>query len=128
MTEEPSTVRIDRWLWAARFYKTRSLASAAVRGGRVHLNGVRVKPARAVAVGDRLEINRDEWRKEVIITGVRNQRGSATMAATMYDETEDSVARRKLTAEGRRSQRAAAPRQRPDKRARRKLRQLSRGD
>lgn len=123
-----ATVRLDRWLWAARFYKTRSLAAAAVRGGRVQINGSRTKPSRAVRVGDRLGINRDAWRKEVVVTALVEQRGSATLAATLYEETAQSIERRKLEAEARRGQRAAAPRGRPDKRARRQLRNLARGD
>lgn len=119
-------VRIDRWLWAARLYKTRSLAAAAVRGGRVQLNGARVKPARAVAIGDRVRVNRDEWRKEIIVLGLSDRRGPAREAVLLYEETADSVARRALEAEGRKAQRAAAPAGRPDKRARRELRGLRR--
>ena len=126
--EDAAPTRIDRWLWAARLYKTRSMAAAAVRGGRVHLNGARVKPSRAVAPGDTIRINRDEWRMEVIVRGLSDRRGPARVAVNLYEETEASIEQRALEREGRRAQRAAAPPKRPDKKARRELRRLSRGD
>lgn len=126
--EPDAAVRLDRWLWAARLYKTRSLASAAVRGGRVHLNGARVKPARAVAVGDTIRVNRDEWKKELIVRALSERRGPARDASALYEETAASIERRALEREGQRAQRAAAPPVRPDKRARRQLRRLSRGE
>ncbi len=120
--------RIDRWLWAARLYKTRSMAATAVRGGRVQLNGARVKPSRAVAPGDNIRINRDEWRMELIVRALSERRGPAPVAARLYEETAASIERRALEREGRRAQRAAAPPTRPDKKARRQLRRLSRGE
>ena len=80
-------VRIDRWLWAARFFKTRSAATDAVAGGHVQVGGERVKPAKEVKVGDTLEIRRGEVRWTVVVTGVADRRGSASVAAGLYEET-----------------------------------------
>ena len=87
-------VRIDKWLWAARFFKTRSLATDAVGGGRVHVNGVRVKPAREVRVSDTVEVTVGDMRWTVVVRGVAERRGSATVAATLYEETDQSRADR----------------------------------
>ena len=87
-------VRVDKWLWAARFCKTRSAATDAVAGGRVHVNGVAVKPSRELAVGDRLEISLGQQRWTVVVTGLADRRGSATVAQTLYEETPDSLAER----------------------------------
>src|SRR5512135_1136 len=94
MHEDSDRVRVDKWLWAARFFKTRSLATEAVLGGHVHVGGERVKPAKEVRVGDRLEIRRGEERVAVVVTGVADRRGSASVAATLYEETAESVAAR----------------------------------
>jgi ribosome-associated heat shock protein Hsp15 len=119
-------LRIDKWLWCARFFKSRSQATAAVAGGLVHVNGERVKPSRAVHVDDRLEITRDEQRFEVVIRGLPLRRGPAAEARTHYVETEASVAAREQQRE--RSRLAPpAPDGRPDKHARRLLRDLRRG-
>jgi ribosome-associated heat shock protein Hsp15 len=116
-------VRIDRWLWAARFYKSRSLAADAVAGGRVHLNGERVKPAKEVRVEDRLEVTMGVERRQVIVTGLAERRGSATVAATLYRETADSLERRTQQALGRRLAQplGADLGARPTKQARRRL-------
>ncbi|MGN6388571.1 MAG: RNA-binding S4 domain-containing protein [Burkholderiaceae bacterium] len=116
-------VRIDKWLWAARFFKTRSLATDAVEAGRVRWNEDRVKPARAVKAGDRLLIDNGSTEWEVIVTGVADKRGSAAVAQTLYAETPQSVARRAAAAEARRLYRepAAAIKGRPTKRDRRLL-------
>ena len=91
-------VRIDKWLWAARFYKTRSLATEAVLGGRVHVGGVRVKPSRDVKLGETVEITQGPVRRVVEITGLADRRGSATVAATLYTETPESIAAREEAA------------------------------
>jgi len=123
---ETEGLRIDKWLWCARFYKSRSQATAAVAGGLVHVNGERVKPSRAVHVDDRIEITRDELRFEVVIRGLPVRRGPAPEARTYYVETEASVAAREQQRE--RSRLAPpAPVGRPDKHARRMLRDLRRG-
>jgi ribosome-associated heat shock protein Hsp15 len=92
------TVRIDKWLWAARFFKTRALATEAVLGGHVHLNGARVKPAKDVHAGDTLaiRIGTTEW--TVVVAGVADKRGPAKVAQELYDETEESRAARERQA------------------------------
>ena len=87
-------VRVDKWLWAARFFKTRSLATEAVLGGRVHVNGLRVKPAKEIQVGDTVEITIDALRRTVIVAALNDRRGPASLAATLYEETEESIAAR----------------------------------
>ena len=118
--------RVDRWLWAARFFKTRSLAKAAVEGGRAHVNGARVKAARSVQVGDTLTISRGHEEREVIVTGITTRRGSATEAAKLYRETDESVQRRTERDALRRMERAGlkVPRTRPTTRQRRQLAEL----
>lgn len=89
-----TNVRIDKWLWAARFFKTRSLATDAVDRGRVRLDGDAIKPARAVKMGDKLTIDNGSNAWEVVVTGISNTRGSATIAATLYEETALSIEKR----------------------------------
>jgi len=119
-------VRIDKWLWAARFYKTRSIAAHAVSGGKVHLAGSRVKPARTVKVGDRLEINRNglTWQIEVLVLSA--QRGPASVAQTLYQESEESIQKREAVTEQFQLASASTPRPqgKPDKKSRRQLRSL----
>jgi ribosome-associated heat shock protein Hsp15 len=116
-------VRIDKWLWAARFFKTRSLATDAVAGGRVHMDGQRVKPAKDVRVGDRLEITIGEVTFAVEVLGLADKRGPASKAQALYSESEESRARR----EHQRELRRMAPplghdlQGRPSKRDRRRL-------
>ena len=116
--------RIDKWLWAARFFKTRSLAQTAVRGGHVEVNGQACKPARSVRAGDQLTIQKGELRFEIEVLGVSDRRGSATVAQTLYAESEASIQRREARAEQRRLEREqGSPRsRRPDKRERRRIR------
>ncbi len=95
-------VRIDKWLWAARFFKTRSLATDAVDTGRVRLDGERIKPAKAVRLGDKLTVDNGSDRWEVVVTGISESRGNATIARTLYQETNDSIARRDNESEARR--------------------------
>jgi ribosome-associated heat shock protein Hsp15 len=89
-----SGVRIDKWLWAARFFKTRGAATEAVVGGRVRVNDERVKPAKEVSVGDTVEVRVAELQRTVVVRGLAEKRGPATVAATLYDETPESVERR----------------------------------
>lgn len=91
-------VRVDKWLWAARFYRTRGLATEAVLGGRVHVNGVRVKPAKEVRVGDTVEASIGTVRRTVRVTGLGEKRGPATTAAGLYEETPESLAARERQA------------------------------
>lgn len=118
-----TSIRIDKWLWAARFFKTRSIATDAVDGAKVRLNGERVKPARSVKVGDRLEIDNGSTEWEVIVQGVADKRGSAAIAQTLYSETDRSVAERKKKADQRKFFREPSDtiKGRPTKRDRRLL-------
>jgi ribosome-associated heat shock protein Hsp15 len=121
-------VRIDKWLWAARFFKTRSLATEAVLGGRVHVNEARVKPSKDVHVGDVVVVTSGALRKTVHVTGVAERRGSAQVAATLYTETPESIAAREQFVLERRLARplGADLGARPTKLARRRLDALRR--
>lgn len=127
MTAIEEAVRLDKWLWAARFFKTRALASSAVTGGKVHLAGNRIKPSRKVKLDDCFEVQRGYERFEVIVTGLSERRGSAKDAQDLYRETEDSVARRVADAEKRKLAMMQRPQtsSRPDKKQRRKIRQFN---
>src|SRR3954452_7753601 len=116
-------VRLDKWLWAARFFKSRGLATEAVTGGRVHLNEARVKPSKDVRVGNTVEVTIGEVQRTVVVTGVSDKRGPAAFAATLYEETPESVAAREQLARERRLARApgADAGARPTKQARRRL-------
>lgn len=121
--EARSGLRIDKWLWCARFFKSRSLATDAVAGGRVHVNGERVKPSRTLQRNDRLLITREEMRIEVIVLSMPVRRGPAVEASTHYEETPASIAARQTRREFARLV-APAPDGRPDKHDRRALREL----
>ena len=97
------SVRIDKWLWAARFFKTRTLAQDAVAGGRIRMNGDRVKPAKDVKPGDAVEIRIGEHDWSVQVTALADRRGSAELARTLYAETPDSIARRAALAADRKA-------------------------
>jgi len=120
---ESGRVRLDKWLWASRFFKTRALATEAVEGGKVHVNGDRVKAARAVKLGDRLEIRRGAEVMEVRVLALSEHRGPAATAQALYEESADSQARREAQAEQRRMLGASMPRTagRPEKRDRRRI-------
>jgi ribosome-associated heat shock protein Hsp15 len=113
-------MRVDRWLWTARLFKTRALAAEAVKGGRVHVDGVAVKPSREVGPGDELEITIEAVRRTVIVRGAAERRVSAAAAASLYDETEASLAERKRQAELRRLSGPTDLGGRPTKRDRRR--------
>lgn len=114
-------VRLDRWLWAARFFKTRQLATAAVAGGKVQVDGVRAKPGRRVRPGNLVRIHRGSTEMEVQIVRLSQRRGPASEAQDLYEETEASRAARERPRAG---IRAPGPAARPDKRDRRQLRRL----
>jgi ribosome-associated heat shock protein Hsp15 len=120
---ESAKLRIDKWLWAARFYRTRSLAAAAVEAGQVRVDGERVKPARAMREGDRVAVRRDGLVWDVVVTALSERRGSASDAAKLYSETAASVSVRDEEIARRRAAAATAPRfdGRPTKRERRRL-------
>ena len=114
-------MRIDRWLWTARLSKTRAQAAEAVKGGRVHINGVAVKPSREVKVGDELELTLGRDRRTVIVRGAAERRVSAAEVAKLYDETEESVAARERHVELRRLTAPVDLGGRPTKRDRRRF-------
>jgi ribosome-associated heat shock protein Hsp15 len=120
-------VRIDKWLWAARFFKTRSLATDAVDNGKVRLDGERIKPARAVKIDDLLTIDNGAETWEVTVLGISDKRGAAPVARLLYQETEASVARRGNDAEARKLYREPGSmiKGRPTKRDRRALSKAS---
>lgn len=115
--------RIDKWLWAARFFKTRSLANAAVDGGKVHINGQRVKPAKDVKPGDTVRIGIGTATWTVVVRALSERRGPASVAQQLYEETEASRAAREAQREQARlaSEPGAAIRGRPTKRDRRRI-------
>jgi ribosome-associated heat shock protein Hsp15 len=124
------SIRIDKWLWAARFFKTRAAATEAVLGGRVRLNGERVKPSKDVRHADVVEVRLGEMRWTVAVHGVAEKRGSARVAATLYAETSESIAERKRAADERRLSRppgADLSGPRPTKQDRRRFEALRRG-
>ena len=118
-------VRVDKWLWAARFFKTRARAKEAIDGGKVDINGTRAKPSKELQIGDELSITQGWDEKVVVVDGLSDRRGSATIAQTLYSETEDSIARREMIAEQRRAAggqvRSAG---RPSKKDRRQIHQF----
>ncbi|MEX0382104.1 S4 domain-containing protein [Spiribacter sp. 1M153] len=123
------SVRLDRWLWAARFFKTRRLAVDAIKGGKVDVDGVRAKPARAVRAGNRLLIRKGPQTFEVDVEGLAEQRGPAPQAQALYTETEASVRARERQRDELRAAAAAQPRpdHRPDRRDRQRLAAFKRG-
>jgi ribosome-associated heat shock protein Hsp15 len=94
MSEPQERVRIDRWLWAARFYKTRSLATAAVNGGKVEVNGERAKPARLIRLGDAVSVRQPPFEWQLLVRGLAERRGPASVAQGLYEETPESRAAR----------------------------------
>ena len=118
-------MRIDKWLWAARFYRTRTLAKEAIESGRVHYGGSRVKTSKEIAVGDELSIRQGSatamTEKTVIVEALSAQRGNATAAQALYSETEDSEERRAYYAEQRKLANLARPDNKPNKKQRRDL-------
>lgn len=121
-----SKIRLDKWLWAARFFKTRALATEAVNGGHVHVNNQRVKPARGIEPGDEISVTRryDKW--IVIVQALSDKRGPAKVAQTLYEETPESLAKREENATMRKYQRAGMKpaEHRPSGRDRQKIRKL----
>ena len=113
-------MRVDKWLWTARLFKTRTLAADAVKGGRVHINGVAVKPSREVEAGDELEITVGDVRRTVIVRAKSERRVSAVQAQALYDETAKSLEERTRQAKLRRLGAPVAVGRRPTKRDRRR--------
>lgn len=124
-SSDSKAVRLDKWLWAARFFKTRSLATDAIKGGRVHVNGSRVKPGKAAEIGQHIRINKAAQQFEIEILALSDKRGNFTIAQTLYRETDASIARREHEAELRKlaNQSISQPtfKGRPTKRNRRQI-------
>jgi ribosome-associated heat shock protein Hsp15 len=123
MADDDDRLRLDKWLWAARFFKTRVLAAEAVGGGKVHVNGQRAKPAHALRIGEVLNIRKGPYEFVVIVKMLSAQRGPAPAAAKLYEETAEGRAARERFIEQRRLVNLAAPRpvRRPDKKQRRQI-------
>lgn len=117
------SVRLDKWLWAARFYKTRSIAKTMIDGGKVHYNQQRVKPNKEVKIGDCIRLSQGNIQKEIIILGITEKRGPAPEAQKLYQETETSIAKREQIAEARKYGALSMPNpeRRPTKKERREL-------
>ncbi|HEB63123.1 MAG TPA: RNA-binding protein [Gammaproteobacteria bacterium] len=118
-----NTLRLDKWLWAARFFKTRTLASEAINGGKVHMNGTRCKPSRAVQVGDKLTIQRTPYEYAITICKINKFRRPAKEAVLLYEESEESQKARETLAIQLKLQAASMPQpsHRPTKKERRKI-------
>lgn len=120
---ETEKVRLDKWLWAARFYKTRALAKEAIEGGKVHINGQRCKAGKEPKVGDVIKLRAGWDDRVVVVKAIYNKRQKAELAQQLYEETAESLAAREQAAEDRKLLRNSVPRpdQRPDKKQRREL-------
>ena len=120
---EPGKLRIDKWLWAARFFKTRSLAKAAIEGGKVQLDGQRIKVSKEIAVGDRLQIRQGFDQREVVVEALSDQRRGAPEAQLLYTETAASIAKRESESAARKAAGGMIdrPAQRPSKKQRRQI-------
>lgn len=118
-------VRADKWLWAARFFRTRNLVKEAIEGGKVHMNGQKIKTSKELQVGDTLTIRQGhasvQEQKTIIIKALSDNRGNATIAQTLYDETDESIVTREFFAEQRKLQNLARPCIKPDKKQRRDI-------
>lgn len=128
--ERDGEIRLDKWLWAARFFKTRSLAAEAVEGGKVHINSNRAKPSHQVRAGDELKIRRGPYEWVVVVRGVLLKRGPASEAQSLYQETEESKRNRAALANELRFQGRIVSeiKGRPSKKARRDLLRFTRRD
>ncbi|MCL2919376.1 ribosome-associated heat shock protein Hsp15 [Shewanella litorisediminis] len=126
----PQSVRLDKWLWAARFYKTRALAKEMINGGKVHYNGARTKSSKNAEVGAVLKIRQGYDEKEVVIKELSEQRQNATLAQSLYEETAQSIQKRTANAEARRLNilNNPSPDTKPDKKQRRELLRAKSGD
>ena len=128
--DKPKKVRIDKWLWAARFFKTRSLASEAVKGGKVSVNGQRAKPSRELEIGDTIILRQGADLKTVIVQDLSDKRGPASVAQLLYQETDESIENREKEKELRKLAAVQMPHGegRPTKRSRRLIHRFTRAD
>jgi ribosome-associated heat shock protein Hsp15 len=120
---DTSKIRLDKWLWAARFYKTRALAKSAVEGGKVHYDNQRSKPSRIVEIGKTIQLRQGFDEKIIIVIKISDKRLSATLAQALYQETAQSIEKREAMAQARQQMNAhvLAPQRRPDKKQRRSI-------
>jgi ribosome-associated heat shock protein Hsp15 len=127
--EAAEKIRLDKWLWAARFFKTRQLATDAINGGKVHLNGQRVKPGKEIAPGARLTVHKEHYEWDIVVTGLSRQRRPAQEAAGLYEETPESHARRQARVAQRREEKElfGDSGHRPNKQERRLIHRFKRG-
>lgn len=123
MSEVSKGVRLDKWLWAARFFKTRGLARTAIDGGHVHLNGTKAKPSKAVEIGNQLTITKGHTTFEIMVAGLNDQRRPASEAQLLYNETPESIEKREQAALRRAAMGSGimAPSSRPTKKGRRDI-------
>jgi ribosome-associated heat shock protein Hsp15 len=131
MKQQPEqNVRLDKWLWAARFYKTRALAREMIEGGKVHYNGQRSKPSKVVELNAMLTLRQGNDERTVMIKGITEQRRPADEAVTLYEETADSIEKREKMAQARKLNALTMPHpdRRPDKKERRDLMKFKHGD
>jgi ribosome-associated heat shock protein Hsp15 len=130
-SDDQNKVRLDKWLWAARFFRTRNIAIDAINGGKVHVNGHRSKPAKAVNIGDEIIISKGAFKHTVIILALSDKRGPASIAQTLYEESLQSIENRKAIADNLSLQRVpgSSPiRGRPTKKSRRQIVRFTRQD
>ncbi|THB63938.1 MAG: RNA-binding protein [Gammaproteobacteria bacterium] len=122
-------VRLDKWLWAARFFKTRKLATDAIKGGKIRLNGARPKPSKDVEIGFEVVISYGAFDKAIVVKNLSDKRGPAKVAITLYEETAESIAKRESQQEIMRIDNATRPKSdgKPNKRERRKLSDFKKG-
>ena len=129
--EKIDKIRLDKWLWAARFYKTRALATEAIKGGKVHLNGQRFKPSHSAEIGQTIRIKKESIEQTVVIQELSGRRGPAVIAQTLYDETQESIDLREKRTQERKALFAGMPQhtvRRPSKKDRRKIIQFKQQD
>lgn len=119
----PQSMRLDKWLWCARFYKTRSIATSTIKAGKIKAKGIKVKPAQIIRVGDELEIRRGSFQYEIRVSALTRSRGSAADAVQLYLESEDSITKREALASQLKLAAASQPasKGRPSKQERRKI-------
>lgn len=121
-TPSPNKIRLDKWLWAARFFKTRSLAKAAIDGGKVRISGQRTKASKEIVVGESLQLRQGWDEKTVVVTALSDQRRGAAEASLLYQETAESIDKRAQRATERKAANATlGPQQRPTKKQRRQI-------
>lgn len=122
-TEDSEKVRLDKWLWAARFYKTRAIAKEAIEGGKVHYNGARTKPGKVMELNAHLNIRQGFVEKEVVVLAISDKRRGAPEAVLLYNETDESIIKREKAAAERKSMQAGQlpPARRPNKKQRRQI-------